>query len=119
MCHPFFDPQGLSPINNWLVHLDNDGQLQFKLFTLSLEPLVTMFKHFDQCHSQVLHQPLVTGIIDTTECPVQRSMNADTQHTFYSGKKKQHTVKYELVGLGNGALFLGQRPFSRRPCLPG
>ncbi|KAL6052165.1 DDE Tnp4 domain-containing protein [Balamuthia mandrillaris] len=24
-------------------------------------------------------------------------MNANTQRTFYSGKKKQHTVKYELV----------------------
>ncbi|KAL6065845.1 DDE Tnp4 domain-containing protein [Balamuthia mandrillaris] len=56
-----------------------------------------MFKHFDRCHGQVLHRPLVTGIIDTTECPVQRSMNANTQRTFYSGKKKQHTVKYELV----------------------
>ena len=38
---------------------------------------------------------LVSVLIDATECPIQRSCST-LQHVFYSGKKKQHTIKYEI-----------------------
>jgi hypothetical protein len=37
------------------------------------------------------------GIIDATECPIERPTGYAMQYSYYSGKKKKHTVKYELV----------------------
>ncbi|KAL6053544.1 IS5 family transposase [Balamuthia mandrillaris] len=39
----------------------------------------------------------ITGIVDTTECPIQQPSGVKTQRNFYSSKKKKHTLKYELV----------------------
>jgi len=39
----------------------------------------------------------IVGVIDATECPVQRSKNHSIQYCYYSGKKKLHTMKYEIV----------------------
>jgi len=42
-------------------------------------------------------------IIDTTECSIQRNRNKDIQRIFFSGKKKKHTIKYEIgVNIING-----------------
>jgi len=35
-------------------------------------------------------------IVDATECPIERPSDYETQREYYSGKKKKHTVKYEL-----------------------
>ncbi|PRP81930.1 transposase family protein, partial [Planoprotostelium fungivorum] len=35
--------------------------------------------------------------VDGTECPIRRSRDADTQRLFYSGKKKTHTIMYEIA----------------------
>jgi len=35
-------------------------------------------------------------IIDSTECPYERNVARSVQRYFYSGKKKHHTLKYEL-----------------------
>ena len=37
----------------------------------------------------------VTMIVDSTECPIQRPCKV-LQEIFYSGKKKKHTLKYEI-----------------------
>jgi len=40
-------------------------------------------------------QTQISLVIDATECPIQRP-SADIQRIFYSGKKKKHTIKYEI-----------------------
>jgi hypothetical protein len=35
-------------------------------------------------------------IVDGTECPILRPGSYSVQNLFYSGKKKRHTIKYEL-----------------------
>jgi len=37
------------------------------------------------------------SIVDCTECLIFRSTDDATQRMFYSGKKKTHTLKYEVV----------------------
>ena len=36
-------------------------------------------------------------ILDATECPIERPADYETQKNYYSGKKKKHTLKYEVV----------------------
>ena len=36
-------------------------------------------------------------ILDGTECPVRRPIYNSVQQQFYSGKKKKHTIKYEIA----------------------
>jgi hypothetical protein len=44
-------------------------------------------------------------IVDGTECPIQRPTDDDIQWLFYSGKKKKHTLKYEVaVNITNGEI---------------
>jgi len=38
---------------------------------------------------------VVVGIHDATECPIERPVESNLRHLFYSGKKKDFTVKYE------------------------
>ena len=41
-------------------------------------------------------------LVDSLEQPIDRPSDNETQKKFYSGKKKQHTLKSQLVGLPNG-----------------
>jgi hypothetical protein len=41
-------------------------------------------------------------LVDSLEHPIDRPSDNETQKKFYSGKKKQHTLKSQLVGLPNG-----------------
>jgi len=42
-------------------------------------------------------------VLDSTECPVERPYDPLIQRIFYSGKSKQHSMKYEIaVGLQDG-----------------
>ena len=44
---------------------------------------------------------------DSTECPIQRPKDRETQKAHYSGKKKQHTVKNNiLINTDSKAVFL-------------
>jgi len=36
-------------------------------------------------------------IVDGTECPVERPLDDTDQRAYYSGKKKKHTIKYEVA----------------------
>lgn len=36
-------------------------------------------------------------IVDVMECPVERPKNQELQREFYSGKKKKHTIKIQIV----------------------
>ena len=36
-------------------------------------------------------------LVDVTECTIQRPKNADLQTNYYSGKKKKHTIKIQLI----------------------
>jgi len=40
--------------------------------------------------------PLI-GIIDATECPIERPSNYQVQNVYYNGKNKHHALKYEIV----------------------
>jgi hypothetical protein len=39
----------------------------------------------------------VFAIVDGTECPIERPCDDNLQKNFYSGKKKKHTIKYEVA----------------------
>ncbi|WP_243713890.1 transposase [Nostoc sp. 106C] len=41
-------------------------------------------------------------LVDSLEQPIDRPSDKEEQKKFYSGKKKQHTLKSQLVGLPNG-----------------
>ena len=36
-------------------------------------------------------------IVDVTECAIQRSKNVEIQKEYYSGKKKKHTIKIQII----------------------
>ena len=36
-------------------------------------------------------------IVDVTECPIQRAKKVDIQKEYYSGKKKKHTLKIQII----------------------
>lgn len=43
--------------------------------------------------------------MDATECPIHRPLDWLTQRQYYSGKKKKHTIKYEVgVHLSTGRI---------------
>lgn len=44
-------------------------------------------------------------IIDATEIPIQRPKNKKAQKTTYSGKKKRHTLKFEIFTTLNGKIL--------------
>lgn len=52
-------------------------------------------KHFN--HWQEVCPQLKEIIIDASERPVRRPKNPDDQKKYYSGKKKRHTVKNQLI----------------------
>lgn len=36
-------------------------------------------------------------LVDVTECPIQRPLNNEIQKEYYSGKKKKHTIKIQII----------------------
>lgn len=48
--------------------------------------------------------PEVQAIVDATEQPIQRPKGEATQQTYYSGKKKRHTIKTQVVVAPDGRL---------------
>ena len=49
--------------------------------------------------------PEVTAIVDATEQPTYRPQDKDAQKLYYSGKKKQHTLKTQVVVRPTGKLI--------------
>jgi len=39
---------------------------------------------------------VINVVLDATECPIQRPHHWYVQSLYYSGKKKRHTIKYEI-----------------------
>lgn len=39
---------------------------------------------------------MVNMVLDATECPIEKPIDWTTQNRYYSGKKKKHTIKYEV-----------------------
>ena len=37
------------------------------------------------------------NLVDVTECSIQRPKNQETQREYYSGKKKKHTIKIQII----------------------
>ena len=53
----------------------------------------------------IIVQEILTNfklLVDSLEQPIERPYDNDKQKKFYSGKKKQHTLKNQLVSLPNG-----------------
>jgi hypothetical protein len=57
-------------------------------------------------NDRIIDQPnTVNMTLDVTECPIQRPSDNIIQRQYYSGKKRKHTIKYELgVQLQTGAI---------------
>ena len=49
--------------------------------------------------------PEVVAIVDATEQPTQRPKDAEAQKRYYSGKKKRHTLKTQIVVAPDGELM--------------
>src|SRR5690349_13612686 len=75
---------------------------------------LTMKIHLKSRFEQRLPTGLFEGvlvIVDGTECPIMRP-NSIIQNVFYSGKKKRHTIKYEVaVRVSDGLLVWISGPF--------
>lgn len=39
----------------------------------------------------------INAAYDATECPIKSPLDYDTQLNYFSGKEKQHTIKYEIA----------------------
>jgi len=63
----------------------------------SIEVIIPKFKIIDIDKRTFLKYSTLSLVIDGTECPINRPSNNETQRLYYSGKKKQHTIKY-IVG---------------------
>jgi hypothetical protein len=51
-------------------------------------------------------EDVVKMALDATECPIERPLDWLTQRQYYSGKKKRHTIKYEVgVHLSTGRII--------------
>jgi hypothetical protein len=57
----------------------------------------------------------VVVIIDGTEVRCQRSRNYETQQQFYSGKKKMHTLQWQVTVLPTGHIIDFSQMFHGRP----
>ena len=65
----------------WSEHIISSG------FAGMINELITMSK------IDVTHEHLV----DVTECGIQRPKNQEIQREYYSGKKKKHTIKIQII----------------------
>jgi len=76
---------------------------------LPLRRGATMAEMLAQC-------PELEFWIDATERPIQRPSDGDRQQTYYSGKKKRHTVKNTVVTpkRGRRILYLGETVEGKR-----
>ncbi|MDE6082522.1 MAG: hypothetical protein K2F52_01430, partial [Malacoplasma sp.] len=36
-------------------------------------------------------------LVDVTECSIKRQKNCEIQREYYSGKKKKHTIKIQII----------------------
>jgi hypothetical protein len=55
-------------------------------------------------------EPDTTFFHDGTECPIPRPTDPDRQKTWYSGKKKRHTQKYNLLSNAGARVLFLSRP---------
>lgn len=76
---------------------------------LPLRKGATMAEMLERC-------PGLEFWIDATERPIQRPADGDRQRTYYSGKKKRHTVKNPVVTpkRGRRVLYLGETVEGKR-----
>lgn len=49
--------------------------------------------------------PQLRVVIDATEQPIPRPARRDRQRFYYSGKKKRHTIKTQIISNKNGIIF--------------
>jgi len=69
----------------------------WKVIIIFTEVIIPKFKIIDIDKRTFLKYSTLSLVIDGTECPINRPSNNETQRLYYSGKKKQHTIKY-IVG---------------------
>ena len=110
-------PRGLISIENYLLCLllyyrTYTTQLFIGLFfriddsTVSraiskLEPLLAKVSHIKKCRS-LSEDELETLIVDATEQEINRPKHG--QEKYYSGKKKRHTIKTEIIMTSRGRI---------------
>ena len=87
----------LLPIVN--AALADLGELPVRETSVSTPQASTEISTQDQTEHIFFH--------DSTECPIQRPKDREAQQAYYSGKKKQHTVKNNiLINADSKVVFL-------------
>ena len=84
----------------YLVNLDNSNVC--RLFK-KLEPLVAKRVHIKKDRT-LTEDKIYMLLLDATEQKIQRPKNNKSAKLYYSGKKKQHTQKIEIVMQNNGRI---------------
>ncbi len=84
----------------YFVGLDNSNIC--RLFK-RLEPLVARKIHIQKDRT-LTHDKIEELLLDVTEHPIQRPQNKSDRKQYYSGKKKRHTQKVEMVMQRSGKI---------------
>jgi hypothetical protein len=88
-------------LRHWRANL---GEVCESLCPKATKTDKTDFPLFEISLADRFDQPRSTGylcnvlmVVDATECPIERPKEKEEQEFFYSGKKKKHTIKYEVA----------------------
>jgi len=95
-------------VHRWMPILAQDGRDQMR----QVDPGRKHRRSMEQVLAQV---PELTAIIDTFEQRVQRPADPQEQRAHYSGKKKAHTLKTQVVVQPHTGLFIDVSESVRGP----
>ena len=92
------------------LHKSNIGRNLKPILTVLRKHLTVEWPDERGCSKKSLNQfmeefPEVAAIVDATEQPMHRPQDKDEQKRYYSGKKKRHTLKTQIVVRPTGELM--------------
>ncbi len=94
--YPTFSSLGLifvidkSNAFRWIIKIEN-------MLTNIFENIINIEVKCDDFNKKGKEITVSEKLVDITECTIQRPKNSELQVYYYSGKKKKHTIKIQLI----------------------
>lgn len=94
--YPTFSSLGLifgidkSNAFRWIIKIEN-------MLTNIFENIINIEVKWDDFNKKGKEITVSEKLVDVTECTIQRPKNSELQVYYYSGKKKKHTIKIQLI----------------------
>lgn len=94
--YPTFSSLGLifgidkSNAFRWIIKIEN-------MLTNIFENIINIEVKCDDFNKKGKEITVSEKLVDVTECTIQRPKNSELQVYYYSGKKKKHTIKIQLI----------------------